>query len=36
MAGSKRLPMIGWLQGQLADRWHLNNRFGVLLVCSGV
>ena len=28
--------MIGWLQGQLADRWHLNNRFGVLLVCSGV
>ena len=28
--------MIGWLQGQLADRWHLSNRFGVLLVCSGV
>ncbi len=28
--------MIGWLQGQLTDRWHLNNRFGVLLVCSGV
>ena len=28
--------MIGWLQGQLADRWHLNNRFGVVLVCSGV
>ena len=36
MERSKRLPMIGWLQGQLADRWHLNNRFGVLLVCSGV
>ena len=36
MESSKRLPMIGWLQGQLADRWHLNNRFGVLLVCSGV
>ena len=36
MESSKRLPIIGWLQGQLADRWHLNNRFGVLLVCSGV
>jgi Holliday junction DNA helicase RuvA len=28
--------MIGWLQGQLADRWQQNNRYGLLLVCQGV
>lgn len=28
--------MIGWLQGELADRWQQNNRCGLLLVCSGV
>lgn len=28
--------MIGWLQGQLADRWQENNRYGLLLVCAGV
>lgn len=28
--------MIGWLQGQLADRWQQNNRCGLLLVCGGV
>jgi Holliday junction DNA helicase RuvA len=28
--------MIGWLQGQLADRWQQNNRCGLLLVCQGV
>jgi len=28
--------MIGWLQGQLADRWQQNNRCGLLLVCHGV
>ena len=28
--------MIGWLQGQLADRWQLGNRCGLLLVCQGV
>jgi len=28
--------MIGWLQGQLADRWDQGNRCGLLLVCGGV
>ncbi|MEN9768097.1 MAG: Holliday junction branch migration protein RuvA [Cyanobacteriota bacterium] len=28
--------MIGWLQGELADRWQQNNRCGLLLVCGGV
>jgi Holliday junction DNA helicase RuvA len=28
--------MIGWLQGQLAERWQHTNRCGLLLVCSGV
>ncbi|MEY3543962.1 MAG: Holliday junction branch migration protein RuvA [Cyanobacteriota bacterium] len=28
--------MIGWLQGQLADRWQQASRCGLLLVCSGV
>jgi len=28
--------MIGWLQGQLADRWQQNSRCGLLLVCGGV
>ena len=28
--------MIGWLQGQLADRWQQNSRCGALLVCGGV
>jgi Holliday junction DNA helicase RuvA len=28
--------MIGWLQGQLADRWHQASRYGVLLVVAGV
>ena len=28
--------MIGWLQGQLADRWQLGQRCGLLLVCHGV
>jgi len=34
--GNARAPMIGWLQGQLADRWQLGNRCGLLLVCQGV
>ncbi|MFZ9850175.1 MAG: Holliday junction branch migration protein RuvA [Vulcanococcus sp.] len=28
--------MIGWLQGQLADRWQNGSRCGLLLVCQGV
>ena len=28
--------MIGWLQGQLADRWQQSSRCGALLVCGGV
>ena len=28
--------MIGWLQGQLADRWQQASRCGLLLVCGGV
>lgn len=28
--------MIGWLQGQLADRWQQASRHGVLLVVAGV
>ena len=28
--------MIGWLQGQLADRWRQGSRCGLLLVCHGV
>ena len=28
--------MIGWLQGQLAERWQHTNRCGLLLVCNGV
>jgi Holliday junction DNA helicase RuvA len=28
--------MIGWLQGELSDRWQQNNRCGLLLVCAGV
>jgi Holliday junction DNA helicase RuvA len=28
--------MIGWLQGQLADRWQHGSRCGLLLVCQGV
>ena len=28
--------MIGWLQGQLTDRWQQNSRCGLLLVCQGV
>ena len=28
--------MIGWLQGQLADRWEQASRCGVLLNCGGV
>ncbi|MEY3750528.1 MAG: Holliday junction branch migration protein RuvA [Cyanobacteriota bacterium] len=28
--------MIGWLQGQLADRWQQTSRYGLLLVCGGV
>jgi len=28
--------MIGWLQGQLADRWQQASRCGALLVCQGV
>ena len=28
--------MIGWLQGQLADRWQQASRYGVLLVVAGV
>ena len=28
--------MIGWLQGQLADRWMQSSRCAALLVCGGV
>lgn len=28
--------MIGWLQGQLGDRWQQASRCGLLLVCNGV
>ena len=28
--------MIGWLQGELSDRWQQNNRCSLLLVCAGV
>ena len=28
--------MIGWLQGQLADRWQQGSRCGLLLICQGV
>ena len=28
--------MIGWLQGQLGDRWQQASRCGLLLVCHGV
>jgi len=28
--------MIGWLQGQLAERWQHSSRYGLLLVCGGV
>ena len=28
--------MIGWLQGQLADRWQQASRCGLLVVCGGV
>ena len=28
--------MIGWLQGRVADPWHLPPRCGVLLICGGV
>jgi Holliday junction DNA helicase RuvA len=28
--------MIGWLQGKVADPWHLPPRCGVLLICGGV
>ena len=31
-----RDPMIGWLQGELADRWQQQTRCGLLLVCGGV
>jgi holliday junction DNA helicase RuvA len=36
MGGGLRDPMIGWLQGQLADRWQQQARYGLLLVCGGV
>lgn len=28
--------MIGWLQGQLAERWQQGSRHGLLLLCQGV
>jgi Holliday junction DNA helicase RuvA len=28
--------MIGWLQGNVADPWQQDKRFGLLLVCQGV
>lgn len=28
--------MIGWLQGELADRWQQEKRYGLLLLCHGV
>jgi Holliday junction DNA helicase RuvA len=36
MEGNARAPMIGWLQGQLADRWQQGHRCGLLLICHGV
>lgn len=36
MVGNARAPMIGWLQGQLADRWRQGSRSGLLLICHGV
>jgi Holliday junction DNA helicase RuvA len=36
MGGINGVPMIGWLQGQLADRWQQASRCGLLLVCGGV
>lgn len=28
--------MIGWLQGQLAERWQQGSRHGLLVLCQGV
>jgi Holliday junction DNA helicase RuvA len=36
MGANEGASMIGWLQGQLAERWQQNSRCGLLLVCSGV
>jgi Holliday junction DNA helicase RuvA len=36
MGGINGASMIGWLQGQLADRWQQASRCGLLLVCGGV
>jgi Holliday junction DNA helicase RuvA len=36
MEGINGVPMIGWLQGQLADRWQQASRCGLLVVCGGV
>jgi Holliday junction DNA helicase RuvA len=36
MGNGAHVPMIGWLQGMVADPWHAPPRCGVLLICSGV
>jgi Holliday junction DNA helicase RuvA len=36
MGGINGASMIGWLQGQLADRWQQASRCGLMLVCGGV
>ncbi len=36
MGADARGPMIGWLQGRLAEPWQQANRCGVLLLCQGV
>ena len=36
MGDSARVPMIGWLQGKVADPWQAPPRCGVLLICGGV
>lgn len=30
------IPMIGWLQGEVAEAWQQANRCGLLLICQGV
>lgn len=36
MGAGARVPMIGWLQGRVAEPWQQANRCGLLLICQGV
>jgi len=36
MGRDARIPMIGWLQGELAEPWQRGHRCGALVRCQGV